>query len=84
MSKTIELAARAQRIALWVLLIVVFVPCYIYCIVTYGFLWGLGFGWLPSGIVTAASGWVICWLVRRFVIWYDPEVRAMTKSRRHR
>jgi hypothetical protein len=28
----------------------IFVGSYIYCIVTYGFLWGLGFGWLPSAI----------------------------------
>ncbi len=84
MNKSIEVADKAQRIVIWVLLILVFVPCYIYCIVTYGFLWGLGIGWLPSGIVTIGFSWVICWLVRRFVIWYDPEVRAIIKSHRPR
>jgi hypothetical protein len=34
-----------------------FVGSYIYCIVTYGFLFGLGLGWLPSGIL-AGLAWV--------------------------
>ncbi|MFA6635722.1 MAG: hypothetical protein WCV56_01235 [Candidatus Omnitrophota bacterium] len=29
----------------------VFLGCYIYCVATYGFLFGLGLGWLPSLIV---------------------------------
>jgi hypothetical protein len=36
-----------------------FVGGYVYCIATYGFLWGLGFGWLPSLIAAIAVGW--CW-----------------------
>jgi hypothetical protein len=35
--------------------IVTFFGCYIYCIVSYGFLFGLGLGWLPSGIVAIAA-----------------------------
>jgi len=31
--------------------VVTFVGCWIYCIATYGFLLGVGLGWLPSGIV---------------------------------
>ena len=29
----------------WVL---IFIGCWIYCIAHYGFLWGVGLGWLPS------------------------------------
>jgi hypothetical protein len=29
----------------------IFVGCWIYCIATYGFLFGVGLGWLPSLIV---------------------------------
>lgn len=32
---------------------IVFIGCWIYCIATYGFLLGVGLGWLPS-IITAA------------------------------
>jgi len=32
----------------WVL---IFIGCWIYCIAHYGFLWGVGLGWLPSAIV---------------------------------
>lgn len=33
-----------------------FVGCWIYCIATYGFLLGVGLGWLPSMIVAAIAG----------------------------
>jgi hypothetical protein len=36
--------------------IVTFLGAYIYCIITYGFLLGLGLGWLPSGILAALIG----------------------------
>jgi hypothetical protein len=32
---------------------IVFLGCWIYAIATYGFLFGLGLGWLPSAIVAA-------------------------------
>ena len=32
------------------------IAAYIYCIATYGFLFGLGLGWLPSGILAAIVG----------------------------
>ena len=38
---------------------VVFIGCYIYCIATYGFLLGLGLGWLPSGICAAIAAAVV-------------------------
>jgi hypothetical protein len=33
--------------------VLVFIGCWIYCIVSYGFLLGLGLGWLPSGIAAS-------------------------------
>jgi hypothetical protein len=33
--------------------VLVFLGCWIYCIASYGFLLGVGLGWLPSGIVAA-------------------------------
>jgi hypothetical protein len=36
--------------------IVTFLGAYIYCIFSYGFLFGLGLGWLPSGILAIAAG----------------------------
>jgi hypothetical protein len=39
--------------------ILTFVAAYIYCIMTYGFLFGLGLGWLPSMILAIMVGWAI-------------------------
>ena len=36
----------------------IFIGSYIYCIATYGFLLGVGLGWLPSLIVAS----IFCWL----------------------
>ena len=49
----------------WVVGIVTFLGCWIYCIATYGFLLGVGLGWLPSMIVAwiAALAWPIILLV---------------------
>jgi len=33
--------------------VLVFIGGWIYCIASYGFLFGLGLGWLPSGIMAA-------------------------------
>ena len=35
---------------------ITFVACWIYCIVTYGFLLGVGLGWLPSMITAFILG----------------------------
>jgi hypothetical protein len=43
----------------WIMGLLTFVGCYIYCVATYGFLWGLGFGWLPSIIAACIVRW--CW-----------------------
>lgn len=82
MDKSVELTRKIPRLVFYILIVVVFFPCYIYCIAAYGFLWGVGFGWLPSAIVTAVIWWLISQLLCRLIIWYDPTVRAMIKSRR--
>lgn len=33
--------------------VIVFIGCWIYCVATYGFLLGVGLGWLPSIIAAA-------------------------------
>ncbi len=40
----------------WITGLLTFIAAYIYCIATYGFLFGLGLGWLPSGILAAIVG----------------------------
>ena len=42
--------------------ILVFIGSWIYCIVTYGFLFGVGLGWLPSGIVAVIAAFIVGWL----------------------
>jgi hypothetical protein len=37
---------------------IIFVGCWIYCIATYGFLLGVGLGWLPSMIVAYLAAWL--------------------------
>ena len=43
------------RVGFYITWILVFLGCWIYCIATYGFLWGVGLGWLPSGIVATIA-----------------------------
>ena len=33
--------------------VIIFISCWIYAIATYGFLFGVGLGWLPSAIVAS-------------------------------
>jgi len=42
----------------------IFIGSYIYCIATYGFLLGVGLGWLPSLIVAS----IFCWLWPLYVL----------------
>ncbi len=37
----------------WVFFVPTFLGCWIYCIASYGFLLGVGLGWLPSAITAA-------------------------------
>ncbi len=50
---------------------IVFIGCYIYCIATYGFLFGVGLGWLPSLIVAsiAAMFWPVIVIGLAIIIW---------------
>jgi hypothetical protein len=41
---------------------ITFIGAYIYCIATYGFLFGLGLGWLPSIILAYVVGFVTLFL----------------------
>ncbi len=54
----------ARRLGVCVVLSV-FVSCYLYGITTYGLVWGIALGWLPSAFITwlAASG--IGFMMRR-------------------
>jgi hypothetical protein len=61
------------RVGFAITWILVFLGCWIYCIDTYGFLFGVGLGWLPSGIVAtiAAVLWPLLvlggfWLYKEF------------------
>jgi hypothetical protein len=35
----------------WIVGVITFLGCWMYCIASYGFLFGVGLGWLPSAIV---------------------------------
>jgi len=41
---------------------VTFIGAYIYCIASYGFLFGFGLGWIPSGIVALIVSQVVRFL----------------------
>ena len=49
----------------------VFVGSWIYCIAHYGYLWGVGLGWLPSLIVGAIAGflWPVL-VVALLALWF--------------
>lgn len=43
---------------------IVFIGSYVYCILEYGYLFGVGLGWLPSGIVAIATFFIaaVAWV----------------------
>jgi hypothetical protein len=43
---------------IWVSRAIIVVGCWIYCVVTYGFLLGVGLGWLPSMIAAYLTAWL--------------------------
>ena len=51
--------------------LLVFVCSWIYCIATYGFLLGVGLGWLPSAIVAVIAGflWPLLAIVAIVILW---------------
>lgn len=46
----------------WISGFVTFIGSYIYCVATYGFLFGLGLGWLPSMILGSLVGVAVAFL----------------------
>jgi hypothetical protein len=48
--------------------ILVFLTCWIYCVAEYGFLLGVGLGWLPSGIVATLAS--LLWPVGLVILAY--------------
>lgn len=45
-------------IGYWISWVVIFFGCWIYCIAAYGFLLGVGLGWLPSAIVASLASFL--------------------------
>lgn len=56
----------------WITGFVVFVGSWIYCIATYGYLLGVGLGWLPSIIVAVIAGflWPLIALAIVVILWF--------------
>jgi hypothetical protein len=52
-----EKEARNQKSSGWVMTVLVFVVTYAIIVASYG-TWGLALGWLPSGFIAAAFGWL--------------------------
>jgi hypothetical protein len=73
---------KLPRRTFYISFLFIFIPCYVYCIVTYGLLWGLGVGWLPCGIVAFAFWVLTSRALRKLIIWYDPVVRGNIRRRR--
>jgi hypothetical protein len=49
--------------------IITFIASWIYCIVSYGYLLGVGLGWLPSLIVAFISGLIWPLVAFALIIW---------------
>ena len=54
----------------WIVAILTFLGGWAYCTITYGFLFGLGLGWLPSAILAATTGFVWPLLLLALVGYY--------------
>lgn len=49
---------RVYKAGAWITGILTFIVCWIYAISAYGFLLGVGLGWLPSGIVAVIAAYL--------------------------
>ncbi len=58
MLKGQRMSGEAYKIGASITWFLIFIGSYIYCIAEYGFLLGVGLGWLPSMIVAT----IFCWL----------------------
>ena len=57
---------NAYSVGFGITWVITFIGCWIYCIAAYGFLLGVGLGWLPSGItalVVAALWPLVAFLI---------------------
>ena len=45
-----ELITVVYKLGFWLVFLCVFLGAWVYCISEYGFLLGVGLGWLPAGI----------------------------------
>ena len=66
----------AYRIGFVITWIVTFIGSWIYCIAAYGFLFGVGLGWLPSAIVATVAAFLwpliaLCVLVVGGLVYFD-------------
>jgi len=48
--------SRTYEIGFWITAVITFLTAWIYCIVSYGFLLGVGLGWLPAIITAIVAG----------------------------
>lgn len=63
-----EAFSSIYRVGCWITFVPVFIGCWIYCIDTYGFLLGVGLGWLPSAIVGVIAAFL--WPLALFLLLY--------------
>ena len=66
-----RLMAGVYKIGFLLIWAAVFIASWIYCIITYGYLLGVGLGWLPSLIVATivAFLWPVIAIVAAFLYW---------------
>ena len=57
-----EIYEKGVRITFALTALFVFVGSWVYCIFTYGYLFGVGLGWLPSLIVAFLAGLIVGFL----------------------
>jgi hypothetical protein len=55
---------EAYKVGAAITWFLIFIPTWIWCIYSYGFLLGVGLGWLPSAIVAT----ILCWLWPLYVL----------------
>ena len=69
-TKAQEQENRVRKRSGWLVAVIVFLAVYAICVASFEH-WGLALGWLPSGLVAAAFGWIVyClpWLLDVIVV----------------
>lgn len=57
----IEFYLWGVKVAGYIIMPLTFIGAWLYCIATYGFLLGVGLGWIPAAISALALGFVGAW-----------------------